>query len=149
MILIQILFAAVVGTTLMTLFSYLLSERQNKQFKEPVILNKLLKPLRFATIRNVSISGWGWLLHYSVGVVFALMFFWVWNVTEITPSVLSGALLGIPAGIIGITGWSVLFALHPDPPQIDFQNFYLQLMIAHMVYGVGAALGIRLAMWIL
>lgn len=139
--LIKIVLGAFIGTSIMTIFSYLMSLKLNRQFKEPVLLNMLYarRGARGGSLKAV--PGFGWMFHYFIGTTFVILYHFIWKMTAVDPSFLSGSLLGFLSGFIGIAGWSLMFNLHPDPPLIDFRKYYLQLIAAHLIFGLGAAGG--------
>lgn len=139
----KILLASFTGTTAMTVFSYVLAGKESKQFKEPVLLNNLLNNSTFfASVDKKSPAGW--LLHYSIGTFFATGSHIIWKLTKSNPSLKNSSLLGFTYGIMGITGWHLLFLLHSNPPSIDLKKYYLQLLAAHVIFGIGTAAGHRL-----
>lgn len=139
----KILSASFTGTTVMTGFSYFLSGKVNKQFKEPVLLNNLLSNSSFFASVNPK-SPAGWFLHYSIGALFSTGSHLFWKLTNRNPSIKNGSLLGFIYGIMGITGWHLLLLSHSNPPSIDLKRFYLHLLAAHIIFGLGSATGYRL-----
>jgi hypothetical protein len=139
----EILSGAIAGTSAMTLYSYVLSEFKNKQFREPELLAILLKRL-FPQINKSTTHVEGWMLHYSVGLLFTSLYDQVWRKTK-GPSLSSALLLGSISGIAGIGVWKKTFDLHPRPPLIEFKKYYGQLLVAHLVFGVFTALGYKVA----
>lgn len=138
-----ILFGTLTGTSLMTLISYYLSRKANRNFREPDLLNQLIfnfKPFGF--IKKPVFPGW--ILHYAVGLIFVIGFHFFWKVTSITPSLLSGSLLGLICGFIGVAGWHLVFLLHPNPPSIELKEYYIHLIVVHIFFGLGAAAGYEL-----
>lgn len=65
----KILFSSIVGTSAMSLFSYLISNRENKNFREPQVLGQLIKrlPTR-GSKESAQMAGWG--MHYAIGFLF-------------------------------------------------------------------------------
>lgn len=138
--LLRIILGILAGTSLMTLCSYFFSNLMNKQFREPVLLHQLLE--RSIMLNQPEIPTWvGWLLHYSVGFLFLILYHFLWNFTGVDPSAISGIVLGLISGLLGVTGWLFIFWIHSEPPSIDFKTFYLQLIIVHLIFGLGATLG--------
>jgi hypothetical protein len=87
----------------------------------------------------------GWLIHYVVGFFFIFLYQVYWTASDSHPTVINGIMLGAVNGVIGICGWKFSFALHPNPPSIDFKEYYMQLFFAHVIFGVTAtAVFIRL-----
>lgn len=137
---IQILFSGIIATSIMTLFSYIVSAFSHSQFREPQLLNQLIKRSTALPFKPGQKNLTGWIIHYAIGIFFVVIFDFIWNYTDFEPSIFTGALLGFIFGFIGITGWKIMFSLNPDPPEINFRNFYLQLLPAHVIFGIGAAL---------
>lgn len=135
--------AGVAGTTLMTAFSYVVSNVRNKQFREPELLNKLSNRVekRFHMNHN---DAEGWLMHYGVGLFFSSVYDQLWRKTGIRPSVIQSILLGATTGVAGTAIWELTFRMHPNPPKIDFKEYYIQLLAAHAVFGLFAALAYRI-----
>lgn len=138
----QIILGVLVGTSLMTLFSYLMTYEVKEQFREPQLLNELLNRSGF-NIKNAWLSGW--LLHYGMGAIFVIVYHFIWQFTAINPSLLSGSIFGFVNGFIGIAGWWTVFYIHKNPPSVDFNDYYIHLIVAHIIFGIGAAVGYGIA----
>lgn len=139
----NILFSSIVGTSAMTLFSYLISESENKNFREPEVLAKLIKRLPDnCSEETAQIAGWG--MHYTIGLLFVVMYSELWKQKNIDPTITSGILLGTASGIIGILAWKAMFETHPDPPVKDLKDYFRHLLLAHVVFGVFSALAFKL-----
>lgn len=130
-----ILIATLAATSLMTAFSYLISEGFRKLYKEPVLLEYLIARW------HLGLSGAGktivaWIIHYIIGLIFVLVYYFLWkhNLYELTW--LSGLFFGIIIGFVGIAGWEIMFALTKYEPTIDFKGYYLQLFFAHVIFGI-------------
>lgn len=133
----KIISASVKGTTYMSLFSYIYSRNQHKQFREPVLLAHLLagvKPGEKKTPDIKHIIG-GWALHYLVGIGFLLTHEALLKPIFRKRLPVNGAVVGGLYGIVGIIGWEITFQLHPDPPRIPYKHYYTHLLPAHMTYG--------------
>jgi hypothetical protein len=140
---IRILTAALLGTSLMTAASYVTSQKKNKQFREPELLATLIKRL-LPELKKEDAKLSGWLAHYGVGLLFCMIYDRIWSKTKITPSLANGLALGGVSGVLGAAVWKTTFALHPNPPENDRENFYGHLLIAHLIFGAGAVMGYRL-----
>ena len=123
----------------MTAFSYLMSWIRSSQFKEPELLDILISRATSIPLNPGKRRILGWLIHYSIGCFFVFCFHLIWYNSEFQVSILTGAALGFLFGIIGISGWRIFFYLNADPPRIRFQKFYLQLLFAHVLFGITAA----------
>jgi hypothetical protein len=137
------LLAAGAGTTLMTLFSYLVSEAEKKNFSEPEHLGTLMHRLvPGSSKRMTQAAGWG--AHYAVGLLFVLAYQELWKGGKIKKSVTNGLILGVLSGALAVLVWKATMKSHPAPPWIDFTKFYIQLVPAHIVFAVCATLTSRL-----
>ena len=137
--LIPILIAGFAATSLMTAFSYLMANLKKSQFREPELLNMLLSRARSTSLKLPKNHPTGWVIHYTIGWLFVLIFHLLWQYTKLEVSLSSGGGLGFVAGIFGIGGWIVFFKLNAYPPQINFKDFYIQLWVAHVIFGLTAA----------
>jgi len=130
--------AGVGGTGIMSAFSYLISDSKNKNFKEPEILAELItRIIPDVNKKQATIAGWG--LHLGTGMLFTAIYNQIWQKTTIKPSVKSGAILGAVSGVVGIAVWRATIALHPKPPIKDYKSYYKHLLLAHIIFGIGAA----------
>lgn len=133
------LISAVVGTSAMTLFSYLVSESKHKNFREPEVLGQLIDRLPQSSSKlSAQIAGWA--AHYAVGYLFERVYTALWERKKIKPSLASGALLGAVSGLAGIVGWKGTFEAHPNPQAKNLNPFFGHLLLAHVVFGVASAL---------
>jgi hypothetical protein len=73
-----------------------------------------------------------------VGWCFIAAFAGAYNWFGLSLDFVTAAASGIVAGIIAIVAWQVMFALNPDPPSIKLKSFYIQLLIAHIIFGLVA-----------
>lgn len=135
----KILISGLVATSVMTLFSYLVSHFKSNQFREPELLNSLISRSEIIKLKPSKNHFLGWLIHYIIGWGFVVIFHLIWTYSELPVGIVSGSLFGFLAGIIGIFGWKMMFRLNQNPPEIDFGQFYFQLIIAHILFGISAA----------
>ncbi len=134
----RIICAAVVGTGFMTIFSYIMANVKHNQFKEPELLNKLLDSSTTVSADFGRNNIAGWLIHFSIGVTFVIVFSLLWNFTIIDPSWFTAAVFGFGAGIIGILGWEIMFKLNAAPPDVHLKKFFVQLLFAHVIFALSA-----------
>ncbi|WP_133259555.1 hypothetical protein [Pseudochryseolinea flava] len=139
----KIVLTSVAATSAMTAFSYAVSEKKNKQFREPALLRDLLKRVAPQTTDSKAEVA-GWTLHYGVGLLFTAAYSEVWKNTEMSPSMMNGTLIGSASGIAGAAVWKTVFNVHPNPPKIDYTRYYLHLIAAHAVFGITAAVAYKL-----
>ncbi|CAL66885.1 hypothetical protein [Christiangramia forsetii] len=131
----MILLISVFATLMMTAFSYICGYISGNQFREPELLNQLINTSSLP-LRPEKKSLVGWLLHVLLGFLFAEMLLLSLEYTKLSPNWIFALISGVVAGIIGILGWQIMFSLNPDPPEIRLKNFYLQLVVAHVVFSL-------------
>lgn len=130
----MIILISALATLSMTAFSYLCSYLTGNQFKEPELLQQLLNSSRLPV--NSTNNFLGWLLHFLLGVVFAASLVFTRSYFSFYTTWIFAIIAGAIAGIIGIIGWHGMFLLNPKPPKISMKKFYLQLIIAHIIFSV-------------
>jgi len=138
---IKLLLAKFTATVLMTAFSYGMSKIRHKDFKEPEIINHLLRPIRFLKIENDKKNLAGWPLHFFTGVLFVTAYHFIWVNNYYGSTFLSACELGAATGIIWLITWTLIFKYHPHPPEIKLKEFYIQIFVSHVVFAIGAWLG--------
>lgn len=139
----DILVAGITGTTFMTAFSYLVSELDCENFSEPERLGQLAKRLLPILSKEEKLIT-GWTAHYLVGLLFSLAYVELWAKGKVKSNLPQTLLLGGVSGLIAVAVWKTTFKLHPLPPALSFNKCYLQLVPAHVVFALFAALGYRL-----
>jgi len=127
----KIIIATLIGTTVMTAFSYYISEKFDKLFKEPVLLNYLMVMAGLNLKGNLEKLA-GWVLHYFIGLLFVIAYNYIWKLYEL--SWLSALYLGIGSGIVGIVSWIIMFSMSSATPKVHFKEYYLQLFFAHIFF---------------
>lgn len=135
--------AGVTGTTLMTLFSYLVSLAEGENFSEPERLGQLAGRLIPKLDKEKSLA-LGWLGHYGVGLLFALVYVELWRDGKLKPDWKTNLWLGGISGLFAVAIWKTTFQLHPLPPALRFNQYYLQLVPAHIVFAVFAGIGYQI-----
>jgi uncharacterized membrane protein YagU involved in acid resistance len=133
----KMLMASLAGTTLMTVFSELMSKAKGSNYNEAEILGELLN--RITPLSKTQARLAGWLAHYGVGVVFAAMYDLYLKQTQSKANVASGAVYGFLSGLAGVGVWKSTFKMHPNPPGVDLKTYYSQLVLAHIIFGVVTA----------
>lgn len=134
----KILSGSIGGTSLMSLFSYLISDSKHKNFKEPEILGELLNRIApDLSEKQANLAGWA--LHFGAGAAFTTIYDQIWEKTSIKPDIKSGAIMGAISGLIGIAVWRATIAMHPNPPIKNYTAYYKHLILAHVFFGIAAA----------
>lgn len=134
--------AAILGTSAMTVFSYLFSALSDNNTREPELLRKMIRRLSPGMSKPFSRAG-GWAAHYAVGLLFAELYAQIWERTFVRPTGKSGLVFGGLSGIAAILIWKFTLDAHPLTPAVDFKKFALNLFLAHLVFGIFAAVGYR------
>ncbi|GIZ09009.1 hypothetical protein [Flavobacterium sp. UMI-01] len=135
----SLLLASFIGTLVMTLFSYLLSDGFKELYKEPVLLTYFIHKLNLS-LRPFSLTILAWLLHLLIGFVFVLAYHFFWHNNLLELNLLNSLLLGAISGFIGILGWTFIFNFTNYEPKIDFYGYFFQLFFAHIIFGLSAFL---------
>lgn len=135
----NVFLAAAAGTAAMTFFSYLVSREKSKNFREPRLLGKMIYRA-VPAIKKPEAEVAGWMLHIGTGLLFTKGYKVILDHTKPGFNLPKEILLGIAAGAVAVMIWKSTFSLHPDPPEIDFEGFYKHLMLAHIVFTMGALL---------
>ncbi|HSV09406.1 MAG TPA: hypothetical protein VLI68_01460 [Hanamia sp.] len=129
----NVFLAAASGTAAMTVFSYLISRKKNKDFREPRLLGKMVYRA-MPEIKKPEAKVIGWILHCTTGLTFAIIYKFLLQDTKLKSNVPDGIALGLANGLVAVGIWKATFSLHPDPPQIHFNDFYMHLILAHVVF---------------
>ncbi|WP_373055772.1 hypothetical protein [Zunongwangia sp. H14] len=140
-----ILLSAFTATAVMTIFTYICAAVRHSQFKPPELLNQLSSSASTIPLKVGKNNVLGWIIHFAIGLAFVLIFEWIWNNFSVETSILSGAVFGFFAGIVGIGGWKTMFAINTDPPNIELRSFFIQLLVAHILFGITAAVVFMMA----
>lgn len=132
----QIIIVGIYATAAMTAFSYVFSHVFKGNFKEPQLLNYLLD--KYPSIKSSYCREHiiGWVIHFSIGCFFVTVFKILISIFAIPVSLQTGLIFGGIAGLVGVGVWHFMFYLHPNPPRIKKSVFYMQLFIAHLIFGV-------------
>lgn len=129
----KIITSGLAGTSLMTIFSYVVSEIQKDNFKEPELLADLLERLSPGTKKGLARPA-GWAAHYGMGTVLALVHTSLFQKGAVKPDIKNTLILGALSGAAGILIWKLTFKTHPCPPRINFRRFAGHLLLAHLIY---------------
>ncbi len=135
----KIIIAGIVGTTFMTLYSYLRSKKENEEYVEPVLINGFIdnsENLPSVSQEDSHPAGWG--LHYATGIVFVGAYWLLWRKVLVKPTIGRILIIGSLSGLVGIAVWKLLFAQHDRPPHTDHQSYYKQLFTAHIIFSLSA-----------
>jgi hypothetical protein len=128
----------IAGTSFMTISSELMS-LIGQDFREPKHLTNMITKLApFLSKRARVIAGWA--AHYGMGFIFCAIYVQLWENRQIKHTLKNGLILGAISGVIGSLIWKGTFKAHPLPPSMNYTNFYIQRIPAHIVFAVFATL---------
>jgi len=131
----KIIIAGVVGTTFMTLYSYLKAKKENQEYVEPVMINKLIDNSgNLPAIPDEDNHPAGWALHYATGISFMAVYYLLWKKALAKPGLPKLLTIGALSGLTGIAVWKLLFAQHNRAPYNYRSGYYRQLFIAHIIF---------------
>lgn len=131
----KILLPAITGTSLMTLFSYLISTYENENFSEPELLAAMGKDILPHAAKHSALPA-GWVTHYGIGVLITSMYKYFDKNRNNKLVLRNGILLGGLSGIAGVAMWKLFFRIHPAPPSVPLRKFFIQLLWVHLVFGI-------------
>ena len=137
----KIIIAGLVGTTFMTLYSYIKAKKEKQEYVEPVMINKLVdnsQNLPEVDDNDSHPAGWG--LHYATGIAFMGAYYLLWKKVLVKPTPARIMITGTVSGLVGIAVWKLLFSQHKNPPHNYRQGYYRQLLVAHIVFSAAGLL---------
>jgi len=134
--------SAMLATSAMTIFSYMFAYLSKNNTREPELLGKMIRRLVPVISKPIARAG-GWTAHYAIGLLFAELYGQIWERTAVKASVKSGLIFGGLSGIAAILIWKFTLEAHPLAPATDFRNFAINLLLAHLVFGIFAAISYR------
>lgn len=128
--------AGILGTTIMTGFSHVVELLSGNKFNEAHLLNQLIDLSKIFK-RNVKHNYFlGWLIHFGIGISMAAIIYVFYSCIHYSDVIWTGLIFGFILGIVGVGGWSMIISSHNDPPKINWTYFFLQLILAHMIFGI-------------
>ena len=124
----------VLGTTAMTLIL----------FGTPMVgVPKLSPPQMLVSMFGFPILA-GWLMHFIIGIIFAMMYAFVIRriLKKISSTMLKGAIFGVFAFIFGQIMISILGTLFTEAPPMEgsVTQIMLESMLGHLTFGIVVAL---------
>ncbi len=138
--LLKVILAGILGTFLMTGFSYFIARVKDQQFKEPKLLNMILRRSTYDKVNPSNNSIIGWVVHFSIGIILMTLFYIVHFTFSFNINIISILLYGIFAGILSILSWHLMFIISPNSENILLREFYIQILVAHVLFAMGAAI---------
>jgi hypothetical protein len=140
----KIIVAGLIGTTFMTIYSYLISKKEKEQYREPELLNALIDRSKYLpSIPNKKVHLAGWATHYAIGILFVLFYRLLWKKSLEEPTIAKIFVIGAASGAIGILSWKFFFSEHDNPPSNNRRGYYRQLFYAHLIFVAAAVLSYK------
>lgn len=120
---------------MMTLFNAIISKKTNFQTLEPQkVLGKMTN--RIAPVDKMTSIVIGWLLHFFVGHILSVLDRTLMRITRVKTGSYGALAYGTLDGLIGVLTWIITFKIHPKPPNINLKEYYFQLFVSHLIYGL-------------
>lgn len=139
----KIILAGIAGTTVMTLYSYYRANKEKQQYREPVLLNRLIDNSP-KTTRDISDNHpAGWAVHYGIGIAFVAAYYVFYKRALHAPGPVKALMIGGMSGALALASWKLMFATSDDPPKNNRYGYYRQLFIAHLIFSGTALAGYK------
>ena len=136
MAILAIFISGILGTAVMTGFSHIVELFTDHKFNEAHLLNEFINRSKTTTSKIGKNHYLGWLLHFMIGVCMAGFLYCYYFYMADNVLIWTGVFLGFILGIVGVAGWSIIISAHSDPPEIKWKLFFVQLIFAHIIFGV-------------
>jgi hypothetical protein len=134
--------AGIFGTLVMTGALYLLTAITGKNFKVVGVLATMVTGHTTAS-KGLTKKGAdlfiGIILHYCIGIAFALVYFFLWQHGIGNPDFNSSVLFGLITGCVATTFWSLFTYFHPDPPAFPRIAYVLLVGLSHVLFSLGVS----------
>jgi hypothetical protein len=91
-----------------------------------------LRIIPFATPHMATRAGW--ILHFTVGWVFTLVYLQVFKSWNLRPGIPTGIVTGAITGVVAVSIWDTCLRLHPAAPRVNRKKFYFHLLVAHVIF---------------
>lgn len=130
--------AWIFSVTTMTGFSIIWSLISGNEFREPVLLSKVLSKI---SVKKHSLKRFyliGWILHFVIGIVFLASYELLWYLTGVNRTFGWALVFGSILGLLGVLGWKALFKMATFPSDFLYRKFYLHLYFAHLTFSLTA-----------
>ncbi|WP_299392095.1 hypothetical protein [uncultured Gelidibacter sp.] len=128
----------IVAVLCMTFFSAIWSAVSGNEFREPTLLSILMQKHPRIHVSEQSAYVWGWVIHFLFGVAFLLFYQLLWKFTNAPRTLVWSVIFGSVLGVLGILGWKILFSIVNFSSQFKYQQYYVHIFLAHIVFSVTA-----------
>lgn len=135
--------AGIGGTAFMTGFVYLIAFITGRNFKVVKILGNIITNRTHPD--KTPDGSWyailpGLITHYLIGVLFAVIYAWLWSRGIGSPSLSSSLLFGAINGLFAMGCWYGFLKLHPNPPAVKLPDYLYVIGAGHLFFSTGTAL---------
>lgn len=133
----EMIVAGIIGTVVMSFFMYLFGFISRNEMKMIGVLGTMLT---FQTSKRGKLSNstvarlTGTLVHYLLGITFAIIYLFLWSKGIGRPDFIYGIIFGFVGGFIVFLVFKLLFAIHPNPPSLSVNSYFITIILAHIVY---------------
>ncbi len=130
------------STAAMTLIGRWRTKGKKKQFVEPQVMGGILRGERLPDELEAEITAKdSWAMHLTSGALVGVVYNVLWKNTKLPANPLVGGALGAATGALAIAAWKRTFRKQTVSPDMDYDHFYKQLFVSHVIFGATAALG--------
>lgn len=83
----------------------------------------------------------GGVVHFMMGILFALIYAWLWSIGVGAATWLWGLVFGAVHGVLAIVAMPMMLNVHPRPPKMELGPMMVAgIMMGHLVFGLVVAL---------
>jgi hypothetical protein len=128
--------AGLLGTAAMSVFTFLIFILLRKPYRVVLILADMLQFRKTTSPDAIPPTGFlicATLLHYAIGILFTTEYDLSIARGLLDLSIVHSLVYGAIIGIIGIVGWRIFFALHPNPPRISLVVYLSVIWLGHLI----------------
>jgi len=131
--------AGIVGTLFMTGFLYLLTYITERNYKVVRVLSIMLTndhSAHGADLKPLTLTI-GIIVHYMIGIMFAVIYLWLWEHGIGKPDLVNGIIFGSLNGIFAAAFWFTFIRLHPHPPKVPMPDYLIAIGLGHIIFATG------------
>jgi hypothetical protein len=134
----KVFIPSVTATSVMTIFSFVVSTIKHRNFIEPQLLSRFIKN-EFKTENQNSLPA-ALLMHYGIGVAMNVLFNFLWQNFKIKSASEKIIISGSLGSLIAVISWRLIFIKMPPRSRKYYKEFYTQLIVAHFIFAIAVLL---------
>lgn len=140
------IFSGICATAAMTGMANLLARITGRRWQVVRILATMLTttPENGKLTRRPSAMLTGTIVHYLIGILFALCYAWAYSRHLLSIGLPDFLLYGLCIALLAVIVWRGFIALHPHPPYIPVRSFLLVIAIGHLLFVLVLFCGVHL-----